>query len=194
MEQQGLVKTSEGKHIYLRPVEMSDLDDYYAYLSDPTTSRFTGTQKVFSRQTAASWIEHISKPDSSRVDLMIISQATDRLVGEVVLNDIDPVNRSANIRIAIAGQANQGKGYGTEAMLLMLHHAFGRLNLHRVELSVYAFNDRAIHVYEKLGFKREGIQRDCLFLNHQYHDAITMSILEHEFRELHTPNSCNAGV
>ncbi|GLI05476.1 aminoglycoside N(6')-acetyltransferase [Paenibacillus tyrfis] len=194
MEEQGVIKILEGKHIYLRPIEMDDLDDYYAYLSDPTTSRFTGTQKVFSRQTAANWIENISKPDSSRVDLMIVSQATDRLVGEVVLNDIDPVNRSANIRIAIAGQANQGKGYGTEAMLLMLHHAFGTLNLHRVELSVYAFNDRAIHVYEKLGFKREGVQRDYLYWNHQYHDAIIMSILEHEFRKLHMPDRFNDGV
>ncbi|MCP1308417.1 GNAT family N-acetyltransferase [Paenibacillus tyrfis] len=194
MGKQGVVKILEGKHIYLRPIEMDDLDDYYAYLSDPTTSRFTGTQKVFSRQTAASWIENISKPDGSRVDLMIVSQATDRLVGEVVLNDIDPVNRSANIRIAIAGQANQGKGYGTEAMLLMLHYAFGTLNLHRVELSVYAFNDRAIHVYEKLGFKREGVQRDSLYWDHQYHDAIIMSILEHEFRELHMPDRFNDGV
>ncbi|WP_088831942.1 GNAT family N-acetyltransferase [Paenibacillus tyrfis] len=194
MGKQGAVKILEGKQIYLRPIEIDDLDDYYVYLSDPTTSRFTGSQKVFSKQTAASWIENISKLDSSRVDLMIISQATDRLVGEVVLNDIDPINRSANIRIAIAGQANQGKGHGTEAMLLMLHHAFGTLNLHRVELSVYAFNDRAIHVYEKLGFKREGVQRDCLYWNHQYHDAITMSILDHEFRKLHMPDRFNDGV
>ncbi|WP_306665890.1 hypothetical protein [Paenibacillus oleatilyticus] len=47
MEKQGAAKILEGKHIYLRAIEMDDLDDYYAYLSDPTTSRFTGTQKVF---------------------------------------------------------------------------------------------------------------------------------------------------
>lgn len=185
MEKQRTVKTFEGKYVYLCPIEMNDLEDYYLFLSDSETGKFTGNQIIFTKQTAASWIEKISKPDSTRVDLMIISQETGQFLGEVVLNDIDSVNRSANIRIAISGQNNKGKGYGTEAMLLMLQYAFGTLNMHRIELGVYSFNGRAIHVYEKLGFKREGIQRDYLYFNYQYHDSIMMSILEHEFRELH---------
>ncbi|MNP53465.1 Spermidine N(1)-acetyltransferase [compost metagenome] len=67
----------------------------------------------------------------------------------------------------------------------MLWHAFEKLNLHRVELGVFAFNKRAIHVYEKLGFNREGVQRDLLFLNQEYHDSILMSMLEHEYREMY---------
>lgn len=186
MEKRSVVKVMEGKQIYLRPANVEDLEDYYQFLCDPESARLTGSQQIFSKQSAAGWLEKISTPDSSRVDLMIMTQDSDQLIGEVVLNDMDPVNRFANIRIGIGGQANRGKGYGTEALLLMLEYAFGTLHLHRVELGVFSFNDRAIHVYEKIGFKREGVQRDVLYLNHQYHDSIMMSILEHEFRELHT--------
>ncbi len=62
---------------------------------------------------------------------------------------MDTVNRSANIRIGIQGSTFRGKGYGTEAMLLMLRVGFVSLNLHRIHLGVYTFNPRAIHVYEK---------------------------------------------
>jgi RimJ/RimL family protein N-acetyltransferase len=65
----------------------------------------------------------------------------------------------------------------------MLGHGFNNLNLHRIELGVFDFNPRAIHVYEKLGFKREGVLRDYLFSDGAYHDQILMSILDHEYRE-----------
>lgn len=70
-------------------------------------------------------------------------------------------------------------------MKLMLDYGFGVLNLHRIELNVFDYNARAMHVYEKLGFKREGVQREALFYDHKYHDSILMSILEDGFRALH---------
>ncbi|MFD1178977.1 GNAT family N-acetyltransferase [Paenibacillus puldeungensis] len=183
MNEQRKVNILYGKQIYLRPAVPNDLDDYYTYLCDAEVGKFTGTQQTFTKEGTVRWLEKISTPDDSRVDLMIITKDTDQLVGEVVLNDIDPVNRSANIRIGITGGENRGKGYGSEALLLMLWHAFEKLHLHRVELGVFAFNKRAVHVYEKLGFNREGVQRDLLFLNQEYHDSILMSMLEHEYRE-----------
>lgn len=114
--------------------------------------------------------------------LLIASKENDALVGDIALQDIDTMNRSANIRIAINRQQHQGKGFGTEALRLMLDYGFGILNLHRIELNVFAFNERAIHVYEKLGFRREGVQREALFYDHKYRDSILMSILGDEFR------------
>ncbi len=70
-------------------------------------------------------------------------------------------------------------------MKLLLHYAFGTINLHRVELAVFSFNERAIRSYEKLGFQREGVQREVLYYDYEYHDAISMSILAREFRQLH---------
>lgn len=173
-----------GDRIHLRMAEESDLDAYHEYLSDPELDRLTGSQQTFSKEAALKWLQRIAVRAEDRIDLMIIPHGTNRLVGEVVLNEMDPINRSANIRIGIYGTENRSRGYGSEAMKLMLRHGFEVLKLHRIELGVYPFNPRAIHVYEKLGFVREGVQRDVLFYDGAYHDCIMMSILEDDFRKL----------
>jgi len=173
----------DGRDVYLRLAKEFDLDDYYDFLQDTEMIQLTGSQKSFDRKEIAAWLNKIGVLNSDeRVDLLIFLKATNELLGEVVLNEIDTVNRSANIRIGIQGARHRGKGYGTQAMLLMLHYGFNTLNLHRIDLGVYAFNPRAIHVYEKLGFKREGLQRDVLYMNGKFHDMITMSMLEDDFR------------
>jgi len=175
----------EGDDIYLRLARESDLDDYLKMLQDHEINRLTGSQKEFTREEIAAWINKISVLRSDRIDFMIVLKGTNELLGEVVLNEIDSINASANIRIGIQGTQYRGKGYGTDAMIHMLRFGFNTLKLHRIHLGVYTFNPRAIHVYEKIGFKREGLQRDALYMDGKFHDMISMAILEDEFRTLH---------
>ncbi len=77
-----------------------------------------------------------------------------------------------------------GKGYGTDAMRVLMRLAFDRMNLHRLWLQVHDFNQRAIASYEKCGFKRWGMLRDGKFSRGRYHDTIVMGILESEYRAL----------
>ncbi len=175
----------EGRNILLRYAQESDLDEYFTFLQDSEMNRLTGSQGEITRDQTAVWIKKISVVSSERVDFMILLKRTNELLGEVVLNEIDSINRSANIRIGIQKSQHRGKGYGTEALIEMLRYGFNTLNLHRIHLGVYTFNPRAIHVYEKIGFKREGVERDSLYLDGEFHDMITMSILEDEFRSLH---------
>ncbi|WP_240675801.1 GNAT family N-acetyltransferase [Ammoniphilus sp. CFH 90114] len=177
----------EGSDIYLRYARESDLDEYFTFIQDPEMNILTGSQRVFTRDEIAAWISKISIVHCGRTDFMIILKETNELLGEVVLNEIDSINRSANIRIGIQGAEHRGKGYGTVAMIEMLRYGFNTLKLHRIHLGVYTFNPRAIHVYEKIGFTKEGLQRDALYLDGKYHDMITMAILEDEFRSLHEP-------
>lgn len=177
------VRFLEGTKVYLRPIELADTDWYFASIYDKNTRRLTGTQKHYSREQIARYIEGKSQ-DSSSVLLLIVTCEDDQPVGDIAIQNIDTINRNASIRIAINNDAYQGKGYGTEALRLMLDYGFGILNLHRVELNVFSYNERAMHVYEKLGFKREGVQREALFYDHQYYDSILMSILEDEYRAL----------
>ncbi|MCI0709573.1 MAG: GNAT family N-acetyltransferase [Chloroflexi bacterium] len=93
----------------------------------------------------------------------------------------DARNRAASIGIGIAEPAYREKGYGTEAMRLMLDYGFNELNLNRVELTVSSFNPRAIHVYKKVGFKEEGILRQCDYNDGQYYDVLVMSLLREEW-------------
>ncbi|MFC6038768.1 GNAT family N-acetyltransferase [Paenisporosarcina macmurdoensis] len=97
--------------------------------------------------------------------------------------DIDHKNRNSVVRVSIFNREFWGKGYGTEAMSLLLKFGFEILNLHRIGLNVFSYNTRGKKSYEKLGFKQEGIVRDELFYNGQYYDSILMGVLKDEFNQ-----------
>ena len=175
------VKYLEGEHVYLRYLEPEDTDDFFT--SDPEVRRLTGTQRPFSRRQIAAYIERITE-DPTRVQFGIFLQETDQLIGDIAIMEMDnPNNRCGSFRIAIDTRWT-GQGYGTEATKLMLDYGFGMLNLHRIQLDVYTINERAIHVYEKLGFQREGVMREAWRFDHGYYDIIIMAILEDDYRAL----------
>ncbi|MGB1253365.1 MAG: GNAT family N-acetyltransferase [Candidatus Promineifilaceae bacterium] len=169
-----------GTRINLRPITVDDAAGMFASLSDEESMRLTGTQASFTFEQVEAFCQRISTADD-RVDYAITLKDDPAYIGEVVLNDIDWDNRSANFRITLGSSAYFGKGYGSEATRLIIDFGFRQLKLHRIELEVYDFNPRAQHVYEKVGFKREGIRRDTLLWNGVYQSAIGMSILEDEY-------------
>ncbi len=173
--------TLYGHNIFLRPITANDADAMLESTQDEEGHKLTGTQTTFSREQIAKWCENLATQEG-RIDCAIVSRETGEYLGEVVLNHIDEINRSANFRIALRGKKYYGKGVGTEAARLLLGYGFNVLELHRIDLEVFAFNPRAIHVYEKLGFKREGVRREVLLLDGEYHDAIVLGLLRHEFK------------
>lgn len=80
------------------------------------------------------------------------------------------------------------KGYGTEAIRLLLDYGFNYMNLHSVKLELMSFNERALKCYKKCGFKETGRIRENRFINGNYYDTITMDILEREFTESYIRN------
>jgi RimJ/RimL family protein N-acetyltransferase len=129
------------------------------------------------------YLTELAKSDTRRGFIIALPE-TLAPVGEVVLMNIDNVNRNASIRISLFSEADFSKGYGSEAMRLMVNYGFKELNLHRIELDVFAFNTRAIRVYEHIGFQREGLLRDTLFYDGEFHDTVLMSILESDWQDL----------
>lgn len=173
----------KGKHVTLRPFRPSDALPMFESLDDEETNRLTGTHATFTLEQIEHFVTKVVTGED-RASFIIADANTDDLapLGEIHLLDIDTDNRSAGFRIAMFGMKRVGKGYGTEAIQMILAHGFDTLKLHRIALDVYAFNPRAIHVYEKVGFQREGVLRDALYYDGQFHDAIMMSILEDEWR------------
>jgi len=106
---------------------------------------------------------------------------TDRLIGEVRLDRIDLQDRRASLAIGILDPNCLGRGLGTEAIPLVLGHAFADLKLHRISVRVLAYNARAIRCYQKCGFVIESREREAAFVNGQWHDDVVMDLLEHEF-------------
>lgn len=172
-----------GETIFLRPLGPDDAEAIFASLSDEESMRLTGTQESFTLKQVQAFYAKI--PDAEdRVDYAIVLKDNpETMVGEAVLNNFDFENKSANFRIALVNQKYFGKGYGSQATKLIIKHGFEVLDLHRIELEVFDFNPRAIHVYKKVGFVQEGIKRDVLLWDGQYQSAIVMSMLQSEYLE-----------
>jgi len=170
--------TLAGKLIALRPVTEADATALAA--TDAETLRLTGSNRTISSDELRAWyrtrVDH-----NDRLDLSIVEAATGRWIGEVVLNDLNPINRSCGFRILIASESDYDRHFGREATELVLAHAFDTVGLHRVELEVYQFNPRAKHVYEKIGFVYEGTKRHALYWDGDWVDADVMAMLDSDW-------------
>ncbi|MGW4801309.1 GNAT family N-acetyltransferase [Nonomuraea sp. NPDC004297] len=171
--------TLKGTRVTLCPVGPEHVEGLFELVSDPEVKRLTGSHGEVSHEHLHRW--YATRADhSDRLDLAIM--ADDEYVGEIVLNQLDAANLSCNLRIALIGARAFGRGYGTEAIELVLAHAFTATPLHRIRLGVYTFNERARHVYKKLGFVEEGVERDSLRWDGEWHDAVLMAVLRPEWQ------------
>jgi RimJ/RimL family protein N-acetyltransferase len=112
----------------------------------------------------------------------IQAKADARLIGFIALFNINWNHGEAWVAIGIGEREYRGKGYGTDAMRLMLNYAFTELNLNRVTLVVFSYNPRAMRSYEKAGFVLEGRHRHCLHRDGQWWDEVFMGILREEWQ------------
>lgn len=121
--------------------------------------------------------------DPNRVEFHLRTLQDNRLIGFVALHSIEWNNGAAMLAIGIGEPAYRGKGYGSDALRLILRYAFGELNLHRVGLDVTSSNTRAIRAYQRAGFQQEGTMRDAVLRDGSRHDRILMGILRHEWQD-----------
>ncbi|MGX6601161.1 GNAT family N-acetyltransferase [Micromonosporaceae bacterium Da 78-11] len=174
-----------GEQVLLRPFRSEDLGALAEILDDPEVRRFTGSAHLsFDQATLLSFYSRRANR-ADRLDLAVIDRATGEFVGEMVLNDWDRHNRSCGFR-TLLGPRGRGRGLGTEATRLIVGHGFEAVGLHRIQLVVYDFNPMARRVYEKGGFTAEGVEREVLWQDGVWADAIRMSLLAHEWRARRT--------
>ncbi|WP_298460106.1 GNAT family N-acetyltransferase [uncultured Cellulomonas sp.] len=184
--------TLVGERAVLRPFTPADIDAMGPVLADPDVRRLTGS--VHTTAEAAEADPHLDEPTrrwyetradaGDRLDLALVDRATDRCVGEVVLNHWEPENQSCNFRILV-GPLGRDRGLGSEATRLVLTHAFTATDLYRVELGVYTVNPRARHVYERAGFVVEGVRRAALVFDGERVDEVMMAALRPQWLAAH---------
>lgn len=127
------------------------------------------------------WIEREQKNPNS-FHFAIRRREDDALIGFCELDGIEWNNGACGLGIGLSDPANWGKGFGREAMELLLRFAFHELNLHRVGLTVFSYNERAIALYESLGFVREGTERERLHRDGKRYGMHTYGLLRREWQ------------
>jgi RimJ/RimL family protein N-acetyltransferase len=168
----------EGTQVVLRRHVPANLKAFERWYSDPDVARLTRYQDGPMRRDEIErfFAARVVGPDS--LALAVHVKSTGRLVGTCAFSQLDGENGSALYHITIGEKDVWGRGYGTEATRLMLDHAFATLALHRVALSVFEFNTRAIRSYRRCGFQLEGRAREAIWREGRWWDEISMSVLE----------------
>ncbi len=168
-----------GEKTTLRAMEKRDIELLRNLRNHPDMRRWHCSHMLVSDIEQEEWYERSGTDQRNKI--FMVDDLNGNTVGYVQLRNIDYKNRSVEIGIHLGPEA-QGRGYGRDAFLLLMRFAFNEMNMHRVYLQVFDFNDRAIKLYEKLGFREEGRFRDVIFQEGRYYDIVQMSILESEFR------------
>lgn len=172
----------------IREIERSDLCKINAWHNDRELSSLLGGNYHFAgSEVDESWFEHYlgNREASVRCAIVEIDElGNEKVIGVVYLMDIDYVNRSGELHIMIGDKAERGKGAGTFAVNAMVAHAFNDLNLRRIQLEVLEENERAIRVYERTGFKVEGVKREAVFKGGLYRNIVLMAVLREDAPKL----------
>ncbi len=161
----------------------ADSEVFAAWFDDPASTRLAGFRPVWpmNRESARERLEEWVKASPGSINFGVRTIADDRLVGGIGIMDINHVDGNAQLGLSVYRQDDWGQGYGREMVLLALRYAFNELNLHRVWLTTSAFNERAMKLYEKLGFRHEGRGREHVLLDGTRWDIVYMGMLRDEF-------------
>ena len=165
----------EGRLIRLRAFERGDVDANHAFVNDYATVRgmLSGIPFPASVEDEYRWLEQQTSYSRGEYQFAVEDFEGD-LVGRCGVTRLDWKNRVAELGIMI-GTPYRGRGYGSEAIALLCDFCFKEMNLHKLKVSVFAFNEAAIRCYEKNGFVREGLCRREIFRDGAYQDVVLLA-------------------
>ncbi|WP_232696720.1 GNAT family N-acetyltransferase [Brevibacillus daliensis] len=170
--------------IVMRKMTANDAELYHVWRNDTEVMQSTSPfLDLYHMEETRDFVNHVILGSHASKSYIILDKKSNTPIGITSLVNIDFKNRNAECIIDIGEKSHWGKGFGTEAMTLLLDYAFHEMNLHRVALRVFSFNKQAITLYEKLGFKHEGASRQSMFRGGVWHDIIYMGLLQNEYIE-----------
>ena len=164
----------------IAPIESKwTMDSEYSRLLDWDPAR------LFSAKGVSNWIaKHQDRENNYNFTIRTLDG--DKIIGDICLEGIHWTHRDCFVGIGLGERAFWGKGYGTDAMKVILRFAFTELNLHRVTLDVFEYNRRGVRSYEKAGFVLEGCQRKLIQREGRFWDVYFMGILRDDWLKMET--------
>ncbi len=170
-----------GRKVALGPVDPDDAPLYAAWVNDPRVRPYLNRPWPVTLEEERGRIAGLIGA-AGAVGFSVRVREDMRLIGRSAIRGIHPVNRSGVFTIFIGEPEFWSRGFGKEATALTTAYAMDFLNLNRLELEVFAYNERALRCYEGLGFTREGVRREAKFHDGAYHDAIQMAVLRRDWK------------
>ena len=168
-----------GERVYLSPINMSDIEIYTKWLNDESVSGNLGIfMELISLNSERKTLEDMTVGGQNYA---IVTMENNELLGNIGFADIDYISRKATVGLFIGEPANRSKGYGAEALRILLDYGFKTLNFHNIMLLVHADNERGMACYKKVGFREFGRRHEAKYKNGKYIDVVHMEILDSDF-------------
>jgi len=171
------------EHITLRPLERTDLTAAYVqWLNDAEVCRHN-SHAIFpyTREKMEAYFEHLQANARNTIVLAMIHPGDKTHVGNISLQAIDWVVRSAELAILLGERNHWGKGLATQAAGLLCDYGFSRLNLNRIYCGTSAANTGMQRLASRLNMTKEGVRRQALYKNGEYVDVVEYGLLRKEF-------------
>ena len=176
------VKFLVGKYVYLRPLEKEDIDlGYYKWINDAEICKFNSHYRFpYSKEELENFINSSSK-SKEKIVFAVISNKGGQYAGNASLQEINYINRSAEIASIIGIKGHEGLACTLDAYQLLIDHAFNNLNLNRVHGGTLSGHIVGQKIMELLNFTQEGTRRQAVYKNNQYYDIIEYGLLKEEW-------------
>lgn len=183
-ENKKCLKTLVGDNVYLSPISLDDVEKYAEMVNDIKVSvelGYLSYTNIIDFESEKEFLISVKKEKMFAVRLL----ENDNLLGNVGFNSVDLLNRTATMGIMLGNPNYQRKGYGIEAVKLILDYGFSFLNLRNISLSVFEYNEAAYNLYKKTGFKEVGRLRKAVEIMGKTYDVIIMDMLKEEFQSVY---------
>ncbi len=166
-----------GEKVILRAYKEDDIPLATKFINDKELKRFLVTTIPFPMTywEEESWIKSQNSDRDGKYNFAIEDIETGKYIGGCGINDVNWLTRVAIVGIMIGDKDYWNKGYGMDAMNTLVDFLFEEMNMNKVKLGVFSFNERAIKCYEKCGFKVEGVLKEEIFKDGRYYDEIIMA-------------------
>lgn len=171
--------TLKGQHIYLRALEPEDLEFVYQLENDESVWEISQTQTPYSRFLIRQYLDNAQQDiyEAKQLRLAICKNDSFQAIGLIDLFDFDPKNKRAGIGILIQNEENRLKGFGRQALELLIHFAFERLDVHQLYANIATTNEASIALFTTFGFECVGIKKEWNFQNGSYSDEAVYQLI-----------------
>ncbi len=174
----------EGKRVYLRPLDLSDVELVQKYANDPDVRHYLSNLLPASRQDEENWIKKVMERNPNEIVLAVVLKKQNKLLGCMGLHRINYVDGTAVTGTMLGAKDEWNKGYAQEAKMLLLGYAFLTLNLRKICSAAIAPNKGSIAHNQRCGYNIEGCQRKHVYRDGKYHDFVLLAVFKNQWMKL----------